>query len=87
MYRDFFDPTPLEEQRIVLVEAATLRKAERFIASCEHCNAEGAEILLEAILDQITGSDPRVTDYILEVPANCPNCHREILERTLVEPA
>jgi hypothetical protein len=30
---------------------------------------------------------PAVTDYILEQPANCPHCRREILEKTLVEPA
>jgi len=28
-----------------------------------------------------------VTDYILEAPAKCPNCRREILEKTLIEPA
>jgi hypothetical protein len=31
---DFFDPTP-EEQKVVLVSAATLRDAEEFIESCE----------------------------------------------------
>jgi len=34
----------------------------------------------------VTGSDPSVTDYILEMRAKCPNCRREILEKTLVEP-
>jgi len=34
--------------------------------------------------NRITRSDPSVTDYILEVPAKCPNCRREILEKTLV---
>jgi hypothetical protein len=39
------------------------------------------------ILDRVTGSDPSVTDYILEEPAKCPNCRRYgILEKTLVEP-
>src|SRR5262249_18512784 len=27
------------------------------------------------------------TDYILESPSKCPNCRREILEKTLIEPA
>jgi len=31
--------------------------------------------------------DPRVTDYILERPAKCPRCTRDILEKTLIEPA
>src|SRR5262249_43808047 len=56
------------------------------IQSCEHCNAHGAEIPFDNILDRVTGSDPSVTDYILVVPAKCPNCRREILEKTLVEP-
>ena len=83
---DFFDPT-LEEQVIVLVATPTLRKAERLIESCEHCNPEGAEIPLDNILCRVTGSDPSVTDYILVAPAKCPNCKRGILEKTLVEPA
>src|SRR5262249_51699183 len=83
---DFFDPTP-EEQQIVLIDGETLRSAEKLIESCEHCNRLGAEIPFDAILDRVTGSDPSVTDYILEVPAKCPNCRRGILEKTLVEPA
>ena len=40
-----------------------------------------------AVLDRVTGSDPSVTDYILGLPAKCPNCRCEVLEKTLVEPA
>jgi len=83
---DFFDPTP-EQQNVVLINTATLREAERIIESCEHCNPDGAEIPFDNILDRVTGSDPSVTDYILETPAKCPNCKREILEKTLVGPA
>jgi hypothetical protein len=83
---DFFDPTP-EQQNVVLVDAATLRKAERLIESCESCNQEGAEIPFDNILDRVTGSDPSVTDYILEQRAKCPSCHCEIFEKTLIEPA
>jgi hypothetical protein len=63
-----------------------LRKAEQLIESCEGCNPDGAEIPFDNILDRVTGSDPSVTDYILESPAKCPNCRREVLEKTLVEP-
>jgi hypothetical protein len=31
--------------------------------------------------------DSAITDYILEQPAKCPNCRRNILEKTLIEPA
>jgi hypothetical protein len=86
MARHFFDPRP-EEQNIVLVAVVTLRKAERFIESCEYCNPEGAEMSFDCILDRITGLDPDVTDYLLERPAMCPKCGREITEKTLVEPA
>jgi len=33
----------------------------------------------------LTGSDLQVTDYTLTEPAKCPNCRREIFEKTLVE--
>jgi hypothetical protein len=39
MPRDFFDLTP-EEQQVVLIDAETLRKAEKLIESCEHRNPE-----------------------------------------------
>ena len=84
MSRDFFDPTP-EEQKI-LVDSAMLRRAEQLIESCEHCNVEGAEIPFDVILDRITDADPSVTDYVLEQPAKCPSCKREILEKTFIEP-
>jgi hypothetical protein len=83
MPRDFFDPTP-EQQNVVPMDAATLRDAEKLIEFCEHCNEEGAEIPFDNILDRVTGSDPSVTDYILESPAKCPNCKRDILEKTLI---
>ena len=68
MSGDFFDPTP-EQQVVVLVESASLRQTEKLIESCEHCNEEGAQIPFDNILDRVTGSDPSVTDYILEEPA------------------
>jgi len=72
---------------VVLINASTLREAERLIESCEGCNPDGAEIPFDNILDRVTGSDPSVTDYVLEQPGKCPNCGRDILEKTLVEPA
>jgi len=86
MNRDFFEPSP-EEQQVVLIDAVTLRNAEKLIESCAYCNLDGAEIPFDNILDRVTGSDPSVTDYILKQPAKCPNCKREILKKTLVEPA
>ena len=85
MQGDFFDPTP-EKQIVVLMHRAMLRNAEKLIESCEHCNPENAEIPFDNILDRLTDSDPSVTDYILEQPATCPNCRRDIMEQALVEP-
>ena len=85
MPRSCFDPSP-EEQTVVVIGTATLRDAVWLIESCEACNPDGAGIPFDHILDCVTGSDPSVTDYILEAPAKCPNCRREILEKTLVEP-
>jgi len=81
MPRDLLRPTP-EKQNVVLVDAATLHQAQRLIAGCEACSAD-AEIPFDNILDQLTGSDPSVTDYILEVPATCLQCGAAITEKTL----
>ena len=86
MKRNLFDLAP-ERQHIVLVNAATVCKAAALIETCEHCNEEGSEFPFVVILDRVTGSDPKVTDYILELPANCPACRHEVLEKTLVQRA
>ena len=85
MPRNFFDPSP-EEQTVVVIGSATLGDAVWLIESCEACNPEGAEIRFDNILDRVTGFDPRVTDYILETPAKCPNYRRDVFEKTLIEP-
>jgi hypothetical protein len=82
---DFFDPTP-EQQNVVLIDTATLQKAQRMIAGCE-ASTEYAEMQFENILDRLTGSDPSVTDYVLEVPTRCLQCGGKITEKTLVDPA
>jgi hypothetical protein len=46
----------------------------------------GAEIPFDWLLDRITGCDSTVTDYIIELPAKCPNCRRKVFEKTLIEP-
>jgi hypothetical protein len=68
----------------VLVDAATLRKAERIVESCEACNPEEAEFPFDNLLDRVTGNDPAITDYVLAEPAKCPQCKRDVLEKTLV---
>ena len=82
MTRDLIDPTP-EEQNVVLIDAATVQKAQRVIAACETCSND-AESPLESVLDWLTGSDPSITDYILEIPTRCLQCGGQITEKTLV---
>jgi len=81
--RDFLDPTP-EQQNVVLIDAATLQKAQQMTAGCEACS-ERAELPFENILDRLTGSDPTVTDYVMEVPPRCLQCGVLLYEKTLVE--
>jgi hypothetical protein len=50
---------------------------QHMIAGCESCS-EDEELPIENILDRLTGSDPSVTDYVLEVPAKCFQCGAEI---------
>jgi hypothetical protein len=82
MSRDFFDQTP--EKQAVLIEREVIRNAEGFIYSCEHCNPQGADLPFVEILDVMTGSDPKITDYILEAPAKCPNCRVRFSKRRLL---
>jgi hypothetical protein len=78
---------PPERQNIIVIASSTLYQAQQLVESCEHCNQPGAEIPFDWILDQFTGSDSTVTDYIIGVPAKCPNCRRNIFEKTLIEPS
>jgi hypothetical protein len=55
------------------------------IAGCEACT-EDATLPFDNILDRLTGSNPSVTDYVLEVSARCLQCGAKINEKTLVEP-
>jgi hypothetical protein len=80
-----FDPTP-EEQVIVLVDLSEVRKSELLILACEACS-EDAWLMFDSVLDVVTGSDPKVTAYIMQELAKCPKCFGEIREKSLVEPA
>ena len=69
---------------LVTVNADVIRRAERQIESCEQCHPDDAEIPFDWILDRVTGSDPSVTDYIVETPAKRLQCRREIFEKTSI---
>jgi hypothetical protein len=69
---------------ILAVSAATIRKAQEAIASCEACNND-AELPFDWILDEVTGCKGSTTDYFLTEPARCPRCGCSVMEKTLVE--
>ena len=71
---------------IIVIATATVHEAEELVESCEACNPTEADLPFDWILDQLTGSDSTITEYILETPAKCPNCQRAIFEKTLIEP-
>jgi hypothetical protein len=77
MTRDFFDP-PWEKTNVVLVDRAAVERAQEQLTGCEKCRPVEAEPPFDWILDEVTGSDPSVTDYVLELPAKCPLCRTEI---------
>jgi hypothetical protein len=81
---DFFDPS-IEEQNIVLILEPTLRRVEKRILGCEICSPEESQLHFEVLLDLATGCDPTYTDYLLEMPAKCPMCREDVLEKTLVK--
>jgi hypothetical protein len=81
----FYVPN-LEETNFTFVDETVLTQAKHKIEGCEHCCPD-AEITLDYILDEITGSDPQFTEYILSRPTNCPVCFHEVTEKTLVIPA
>ena len=69
---------------ILALGAATIRRAQGAIASCESCNRD-AELPFDWILDEVTGRDGSTTDYFLTEAVRCPRCGSGVLEKTLVE--
>ena len=56
MPRDFFDPTP-DQQNVVLVTAETVFIAQRLIDSCEHCNTQADKRNAFELKDYLTSTD------------------------------
>jgi hypothetical protein len=70
---------------IVVVDPATLQKAQNLIVGCEQCTGF-PEIPFKSILDSLIYGDPTTTRYILPGDtATCPRCGRSITLESLVE--
>ena len=70
---------------LVTIDSTIAKQAEQQIESCEHCHPSDAEIPFDWILAEVTGKRGPY-EFMLTVPARCPNCKHEITEKTLVEP-
>ena len=81
---DLFDVS-LQQTRLIAIGPNTLRRAEREIASCEHCHPNDSEIPFDWLLTEVTGKRGPY-EFILGELGRCPNCKAEISEKTLVEP-
>jgi len=73
----------LEDRNVVLIDESVLSTAESFITACAQC-APAGETTFDYILDEVTGCDPGVTEYVLCHPATCPRCAQPITEKTVV---
>ena len=82
--RDFFDPS-WEDTNFVLIDATVLRKAQRWIKSCETCTPDEAQMPFDWVLDRVSGFDSAVTDYVLAEQAKCPRCKGPVVEKTLID--
>jgi hypothetical protein len=70
---------------LITVAATAVREAEARIDGCERCRPEESEILFDWILADVL--DKRgAFEFVLAESAKCPNCRRDISEKTLVEP-
>jgi hypothetical protein len=85
MPSEFSNAKPDDPQVLFVVEEH-VRQAECLILSCEYCNASGADLPFDSVLAWVTACDPSVIHHVLISPGKCPNCRRDILEKTLVAP-
>jgi hypothetical protein len=69
----------------MLVKRRDIERAQSLIQSCQHCTYAQADLPFDALLDTITGCDV-TTAYVMEAPAKCPGCLREIFQKTLIVP-
>jgi hypothetical protein len=66
--------------QLVTIDAATAKKAEQQIESCEHCHSDDAEIPFDWIIAEMTGKRGPI-EFILSESARCPNCKHSITEK------
>ena len=85
MDRDRMDGAFGATGRILVVHTATLRALRSQIASCAECQPDVPGIVVEAMLDAITGSESASTRYFFSDWIACPGCGRKIGESAAVQ--
>ena len=83
LQRDSIGPV---KENLVFVDRSAVRRAVAYIESCMHCDSLGGDVAFDTVLAWITQSSPDVTEYLLETPAKCPYCRRELQAKTLTNP-
>jgi hypothetical protein len=82
-----FDGKELFERpgiELIPVDGNAIKEAIARIAGCEHCRRDEAELLFDWVLADVLGRDGPFEFFLTET-AYCPNCHRPITEKTLIE--
>jgi hypothetical protein len=73
-----------EPKNIILIDSRMVTLVEKWITSCEGCTSDVLEIPFDSLLDEMIGSDPKDTDYLLERLARCSRCNGAVTEKTLI---
>jgi hypothetical protein len=69
---------------LIVVDALSVRRAERLMASCEHCYPDEAGTPFDWLLAEVTGKHGKF-DFVMAEVARCPICKQPVTEGTLVE--
>src|SRR5689334_19127927 len=68
---------------LVAVGETSMLKAQKRVAGCQNCSASVSHPF-SSVLIEVLGVRTTSTEYLLCLPARCPNCGHPILENTLV---
>jgi predicted Zn-ribbon and HTH transcriptional regulator len=68
---------------LVTVGEASMLKAETRLVACQACSPSVSRSF-GSVLIEVLGANDLMTEYVLCVPAECPNCGESIVENTLV---
>jgi hypothetical protein len=68
---------------LIAVGEASMLKAQKRVVGCQNCSTSVSHPF-SSLLIQVLGVRTTSTEYLLCLPASCPNCSQPIVENTLV---